>query len=411
MTDNKKIVAAYEPILAINLSASPLKTFSGKVATVSWATTGATSCQGSWNAPTSGLSMSGTFVTPPLVATTTYSMTCSNSLNKSLTKSVTITVLPATSTHLTAKDLGIIVNDNDPDSIIIANYYKEKRGIPEANIVHVKLPIKAQLTPAEFASVRTQINTSLPSTVQAVAVAWTNPSRVNCNSITSVIATDYNGSICGSGILSATSSLYYDSYSQKPFTDFKIRPAMMLAGKSVADVKALIDRGVSSDASRPKGKAYIMKTTDSVRSLRSAVYPSEKQGYAISPDVDIKMLSSNAVSSTTDTLFYFQGLASVGKIATNKFPAGAVADHLTSYGGKLTDSSQMSILEFISAGVTGTYGTVSEPYATGSKFPEPVVMMTHYTQGDSLIEAYWKSVAVPCQGIFVGDPLATPWAN
>jgi hypothetical protein len=37
-------------------------------------------------------------------------------------------------------------------------------------------------------------------------------------------------------------------------------------------------------------------------------------------------------------------------------------------------------------------------------------MMTKYTQGDSLIEAYWKSISVPYQGIFVGEPLANPWA-
>lgn len=186
---------------------------------------------------------------------------------------------------------------------------------------------------------------------------------------------------------------------------------MMLAGKSVAEVKMLIDRGVSLDATMPKGKAYIMKTSDTTRSLQSLTYPQDKLGSLISPDIDVKILSSNAVSSTTDTLFYFQGLSSVAKIATNKFPAGTVADHLTSYGGRLTDSSQMSILEFTSAGVTGSYGTVSEPYALSSKFPDPAVMMTHYTRGESLVKAYWKSVSLPYQGIFVGDPLASPWSN
>jgi len=30
-------------------------------------------------------------------------------------------------------------------------------------------------------------------------------------------------------------------------------------------------------------------------------------------------------------------------------------------------------------------------------------------RGDTLIEAYWRSVALPSQGIFVGEPLARPW--
>ncbi len=36
--------------------------------------------------------------------------------------------------------------------------------------------------------------------------------------------------------------------------------------------------------------------------------------------------------------------------------------------------------------------------------------MRYYIRGNSLIEAYWKSVAWPGQGIFVGEPLAKPFA-
>jgi hypothetical protein len=37
-------------------------------------------------------------------------------------------------------------------------------------------------------------------------------------------------------------------------------------------------------------------------------------------------------------------------------------------------------------------------------------MMHFYIKGNSLIEAYWKSVAWPGQGIFIGEPLAKPFA-
>jgi hypothetical protein len=33
--------------------------------------------------------------------------------------------------------------------------------------------------------------------------------------------------------------------------------------------------------------------------------------------------------------------------------------------------------------------------------------MRRYLDGETLLEAYWKSVAMPGQGIFIGDPLAT----
>jgi hypothetical protein len=36
--------------------------------------------------------------------------------------------------------------------------------------------------------------------------------------------------------------------------------------------------------------------------------------------------------------------------------------------------------------------------------------MFNYLRGSTLIEAYWKSVAQTGQGLFVGEPLAKPFA-
>jgi uncharacterized protein (TIGR03790 family) len=88
-----------------------------------------------------------------------------------------------------------------------------------------------------------------------------------------------------------------------------------------------------------------------------------------------------------------------------------VADHLTSAGGILSGSSQMSILGWLRAGATGSYGTVVEPCNFPVKFSSPGVLMDYYLKGNTLIEAYWKSVAEPGQGIFVGEPLAKPFAK
>jgi len=69
----------------------------------------------------------------------------------------------------------------------------------------------------------------------------------------------------------------------------------------------------------------------------------------------------------------------------------------------------MSILNWIDAGVTGSYGTVVEPCSYVQKFPDPRIVMQKYLSGSSLIEAYWKSVKMPGQGLFVGEPLAAPF--
>jgi uncharacterized protein (TIGR03790 family) len=69
----------------------------------------------------------------------------------------------------------------------------------------------------------------------------------------------------------------------------------------------------------------------------------------------------------------------------------------------------MSSLRWLEAGATGSYGTVVEPCNFTQKFPHPGVLMAHYLDGDTLIEAYWKSVLMPGQGIFIGEPLARPF--
>ena len=98
-------------------------------------------------------------------------------------------------------------------------------------------------------------------------------------------------------------------------------------------------------------------------------------------------------------------------ITTNHFLPGAVADHLTSLGGQLTDSPQMSALRWLEAGATASYGNVVEPCNFPAKFPDPGLLLSYYRRGDTLIEAYWRSVAMPGQGVFIGEPLARPWSD
>ena len=91
---------------------------------------------------------------------------------------------------------------------------------------------------------------------------------------------------------------------------------------------------------------------------------------------------------------------------------GALADHLTSFGGRLLDAQgQMSVLDWLEAGATASYGTVSEPCNHQQKFPHPSLLLAHYAAGATAVEAYWRSVAWPAQGVFVGEPLAAPFGR
>jgi hypothetical protein len=71
----------------------------------------------------------------------------------------------------------------------------------------------------------------------------------------------------------------------------------------------------------------------------------------------------------------------------------------------------MSALRWLEAGVTASYGTVTEPCAFAEKFPAASVLVKNYFVGNTSLEAYTKSVRWPSQGVFVGDPLARPFGT
>jgi uncharacterized protein (TIGR03790 family) len=182
---------------------------------------------------------------------------------------------------------------------------------------------------------------------------------------------------------------------------------MLLAGEGIEAVKQLIDRGVAADWSNPKGSAYLLSTSDKARNGRARFYPGIE--LMQSDRFEVEMLHSNTLKHRSDIMFYFTGLATVEDIDSNRYLPGAIADHLTSAGGKLTGSKQMSSLRWLSAGATGSYGAVVEPCSFIQKFPRPNVVIDRYLNGETLLEAYWKSVEWPGQGVFIGEPLAAPF--
>ncbi len=310
---------------------------------------------------------------------------------------------------LRASDLAIIVNDADSLSIKIANYYQQKRKIPEQNIIHIRFNPMYKILPVDtFTQIKKKVDKLTPDNVQAYALTWMLPYRVGCMSITTAFAAGYNDFFCAKGCNKTSLSPYFNSESNQPYTRYKWRPTMALAGETFEEVKQLIDRGVASDYSHPTGTAYLLKTSDKDRSARAAIHPLVIK--ALAGLWKIESLEQDFISDKQDVMFYFTGMMHIQNIKTNYFLPGAVADHLTSTGGVLKGSTQMSSLEWLKAGATGSYGAVIEPCNFVQKFPNPGIMMYYYIRGNSLIEAYWKSVAWPGQGIFIGEPLAKPFA-
>lgn len=318
-----------------------------------------------------------------------------------------LVILP--NTALKAKQLAVIVNNSDPLSINIAHYYQAKRAIPAENLIYVDFdPGKTIMSPGEFAVLKRVVEAKLPDGIQAFALTWAAPYRVGCMSISSAFAFGYDVKYCAQGCKPTYPSPYFNSESQQPFTHFGIRPTMLLAADNLKDAENLIDRGLAADGTLPQGSAYLLKTSDKNRSVRKRFYSRIEN--ALGSKITIKIMQAEAISHQRDVMFYFTGQTWVSDLDTNYYLPGAVADHLTSSGGQLTGGAQMSAMDWLKAGVTGSYGTVVEPCNLTSKFPNPLVLMDKYLSGESLLEAYWKSVQMPGQGVFIGEPLAKPYA-
>lgn len=103
----------------------------------------------------------------------------------------------------------------------------------------------------------------------------------------------------------------------------------------------------------------------------------------------ITNVRANSIEHVQNIMVYQTGLANVAKLDTLRFLPGALADHLTSFGGDLQGTGQMSSQRWLEAGATASYGTVSEPCNYWQKFPNPTVLLRRYLNGMTALEAYW----------------------
>jgi uncharacterized protein (TIGR03790 family) len=191
----------------------------------------------------------------------------------------------------------------------------------------------------EFTALKQRVDAAAPAHVQAYALTWAAPYRVECMSITSAFALGFDRRWCSAKRCAPTqASAYFDSASVAPHEQLRMRPTMALAAESFPQAKALIDRGIVSDGSRPAGSAYLVSTTDKARNVRAPLYPLIARNFA--PLIRTEVVRLNALLERDDVMFYFTGRAHIDGLDTLRFRPGAVADHLTSAGGQLTDSSR-----------------------------------------------------------------------
>ncbi len=323
--------------------------------------------------------------------------------------------IPRLNGRLHAADIGLVINTADPLSVAIGERYIAARRLAPGQVLRLELPLRAALERAEFDRLRATIDLHFGPGIQALALAWAEPYAVGCNSITGALALGFDSELCRNSCVASRPSRYFNSASTRPYSDFGWRPSMLLAARNLAQGQALIDRGVAADGAlllrgRPPAMAMLLTTDDAARAVRTALYP--QPGFLPGPRVDIRIAPAAELATARQLLVVITGSAGVLLDPSLDWVPGALGDHLTSFGGDLAGQhGQSTALTWLEAGATASHGAVSEPCNHLQKFPHPQVLLGQYLQGATAIEAYWKSVAWPQQSLFVGEPLAAPFAR
>ncbi|MFZ2990738.1 TIGR03790 family protein [Ideonella sp.] len=332
--------------------------------------------------------------------------------------------VPRIEGRLSAAQIGLVINEDDPYSVAVGEHYIAKRGLLPAQVLRLRFAPRPSLSPPEFAPLREQIQAHFNAGgggvgIQALALAWRMPWAVACNSITSAVTLGFDAEQCVNGCARGRSSPYFAHPTALPYNRLGLRPSMLLAADSVDSALEMIDRGVASDGHlgkrfSPWVEAVFVSTPDAARNVRAVNFPPSTRLNA--PRVEVRSErqrgSPERQPGGEPMVLYQTGAVSVQPMRGFFFAPGAVADHLTSTAGVLDGSSgQMSATRWIEAGATASYGTVSEPCNHVQKFPQPQLLLQTLLQGSTVLEAYWKSVAWPAQGVFIGEPLAAPFAS
>jgi uncharacterized protein (TIGR03790 family) len=305
--------------------------------------------------------------------------------------------------QLAPAQLALVVNDEEPNSVAVGEEYRKLRNVPAANVIHVRIPgSPRKLDAATFAHLKSEIDARMPSGVQAVLFVWTAPYAVECNGITAAYTLGFDAAQCDKPCGPGRRNPVFNAPQGMP-----LRLSMLLPTTSLELAKALIARGMAAGFSTPRAGAYYLSTSETMRNSRAAFFP--RAGVVVPRKLTIHNLKQDTLENASDVMIYQTGKARVDKLETLKFLPGALADHLTSFGGDLLADHQMSSLRWLEAGATASYGTVSEPCNHWQKFPNPDILLRSYLRGGSAIESYWRSVAWPAQGVFIGEPLAAPY--
>lgn len=338
-------------------------------------------------------------------------------------------------------------SDSTQDSLELANYYKTKRSIPDANVVGIDTPTTLAITRSDYNTyIKSPLETyltdnNLKDTIKYIVFVKGIPMKVYD---TSGPANNYvNSAGNHSSVDSSTLFLFQNNYSStdgkiiNPYfnsdpnldltyrfksntfgADVKIQYLVTrLDGYTVADVKNMIDRASNTDKS---GTGYfvldrysgannfgfdsIANTSTILKNLGKNIYPDP----FTTGSSAIKTISNSVMGYTSYGIYAGLGNDFFNNELDFNYLNGAVTstyESYTAFSNVEPDNTNFGqIYQFIRAGGSGGVGNVYEPFTNG--LPNDSIYMPAYSVGYTWADAAYMSLPViNWQAIVVGDPL------
>ncbi len=331
----------------------------------------------------------------------------------------------------------VVVNQNSSNSLQLGNDYCQRRGVPPQNLFRMTGWTGGPVSWQESDFTNFLLNPllamissrGLTNQAHIILLSMDIPYRVigdgglsdSQNSTTSALFYGFKTNTAPPPNLPDTCSLPTDStnsyaYSELPFAQSPPQTAptnaflaMMLTDTNLAQAESTLENGLAGDSSFPPQTVLLEKTSDTARNVRFLIFDNAVQECRASGDYAVMRTNSDSTA-----LLESRGLdtgLTVFPLSAGAFVPGAVADNLTSFGGYIFESpGQTTLLAFLEAGASASYGTIIEPCNYTYKFSDPMVYF-YQNRGFCLAEAYYQSLANPYQGLMVGEPLSAPFAR
>lgn len=368
--------------------------------------------------------------------------------------------------ELDAQQTVVVANRNVPESIDLAHYYIAARGIPEANLCLVDLPVgetmsrwyyekrlreplqdflrglnlieqvrreDENLGPNDnpWRTVRSQLRYIVSMYGVPLRIAESRPFLVS--KIARLTEAPFHRD--GAAVDSELACMLWESYpimgyQNNPMynlvywtrNDHQIRPIVMAArldGPDPDSVRRMIDDTINAEKDGLNGRGYVdlrsIKDPDYILGdfwLREASERLSRAGYDVLLDVNDGLFAADV--PMPDAVFYFGWYAEnvEGPFLRDgfRFRPGAIAYHLHSASAKtLRSRNRYWAGPLLAAGAAAVMGAVDEPYLAFT--PDVQIFVDRLCAGLTFGEAaYFSQRALSWQITVVGDPLYRPFS-